>query len=167
MTNLERSVDYRNPGRQDRMLRERVHDPYRYSQKLKEPTVCPKCKAVVQNGRWSWADAPSGANQQTCPACLRIRDRVPAGYLTLQGEFLSLHETEIMNLIRNHVTRERIRHPLKRIMQSEKQDKGFVVTFTDAHLARGVGEAIYNAYDGELDIHYTKDDVMLRVNWSR
>jgi len=167
MTSLERSADYRKPKRQDRMLHERVHDPYRYRQKLKEPTVCPECKAVVQNGHWSWAEVPAGANRQICPACLRIRDRVPAGYLTLRGEFLSLHEAEIMNLIRNHVERERTRHPLKRIMQSLKQDESLVVTFTDAHLARGVGEAIYKAYDGELDIHYTKDDVILRVNWSR
>ena len=92
---------------------------------------------------------------------------MPAGYLTLRGEFLWLHETEITNLIRNHVAREQTRHPMKRIMQREKQEKSLVVTFTDAHLARGVGEAIHKAYDGELDIQYTKDDVVLRVNWSR
>lgn len=167
MTGLERSADFRKPGRQDRMLQEQVHDPYRHSQKLKEPTVCPECNAVVHNGHWSWADVPADANQQICPACQRIRDRLPAGYLTLRGEFLSLHEEEIMNLIHNHVERERSMHPLKRIMQSQKEEESVVVTFTDAHLTRGVGDAIYKAYGGELDIQYTKDDIMLRVNWSR
>ena len=117
MTGLERSADFRKPGRQDRLLQEQTHDPYRYNQKLKEPTVCPECKAVVHNGHWSWAAVPEGADQQICPACQRIKDGAPAGYLTLRGEFLSLHEAEIMSLIHHHVEREQSRHPLKRIMR--------------------------------------------------
>jgi NMD protein affecting ribosome stability and mRNA decay len=110
---------------------------------------------------------PADANKQICPACLRIRDRLPAGYLALEGDFLSQHEEEIMNLIHNYEARERALHPLKRIMEIEKRDEGIVMTFTDAHLARGVGDAIHRAYEGELDYQYTKGDVVLRVNWSR
>jgi hypothetical protein len=87
--------------------------------------------------------------------------------LTLRGEFLALHEEEIMNLVHNHEKQERAMHPLKRIMAIEKMDDSRVITFTDAHLARGIGEMIHNAYGGELNYQYTKDDVVLRVNWSR
>ena len=128
---------------------------------------CRSGDTIVHNGHWVWADVPAGARQHVCPACLRIRDRVPAGYLTLHGEFLPLHETEIMNLIHNHVEREQALHPLKRIMQSVKQDESTVITFTDAHLARTIGEAIHKAYQGQLDYQYTKGEVMLRVDWSR
>ena len=72
-----------------------------------------------------------------------------------------------MNLIRNYEERQRTDHPLKRIMGSEEQENGIVFTLTDAHLARGIGEALYNAYEGELDYQYTKGDIMLRVTWTR
>ena len=167
MTGPKKPADYLRQGRKDRMLRELEHDPYHSKLKAKEPTACPDCGAVFQHGRWSWADTPAGAHEQACPACLRIRDRVPAAFLTLRGEFLTKHEDEIMHLISNYEKREREEHPLKRIMASEDQDDGFVITFTDAHLARGIGEAIHNAYEGELDYQYTKEDIMLRVTWTR
>ena len=39
--------------------------------------------------------------------------------------------------------------------------------FTDAPLARGNGEALHRAYQGGMDFPYTKDDIMLRVAWTR
>ena len=72
-----------------------------------------------------------------------------------------------MNLIHNYEKREWVEHPLKRIMNSEDQDDGFVISFTDAHLARGIGDALHDAYQGEIDYQYTKEDIMLRVTWSR
>jgi hypothetical protein len=102
-----------------------------------------------------------------CPACQRVKDRVPAAFLTIGGSFFAEHHDEIVNLIHNYEQRERAEHPLKRIMASESQDEGTVFTFTDAHLARGIGEALHSAYEGELDYQYTKEDIMLRVTWSR
>jgi hypothetical protein len=94
-------------------------------------------------------------------------DRVPAAFLTLRGEFVYGHKDEIMNLIRNYEARERTEHPLKRIMGIEEQADGMVFTFTEAHLARGIGEALHHAYEGEIDYQYTKEDIMLRVTWTR
>ena len=62
---------------------------------------------------------------------------------------------------------ERDEHPLKRIMDFEKRSDVWLLTFTDAHLARGVAEALRHAYQGEVDFHYTPDDVMLRATWTR
>ena len=92
---------------------------------------------------------------------------MPAAFLTLRGDFLANHRDEILNLIRNYEERERKEHPLKRVMGSEEQADGIVFTFTDAHLARGIGEALHNAYEGEIDYQYTKEDIMLRVTWTR
>lgn len=69
--------------------------------------------------------------------------------------------------MRNYEQRDRTEHPLKRVMDIEERDGELVVTFTDPHLARGIGEALYNAYEGELDYQYTKDGNMLRVTWRR
>jgi NMD protein affecting ribosome stability and mRNA decay len=143
------------------------HDPYHARLKLKEPTVCPDCGAVFTRGRWSWGEAPDGAHETRCPACQRGQDRVPAAFLTLSGDFRQAHDEEIRNLIRNYEEREKAEHPMKRIMAMEETDEGLSITFTDAHLARGIGEALHHAYEGELDYQYTKGDNMLRVTWRR
>ena len=72
-----------------------------------------------------------------------------------------------MNLIHNYEQHEKTEHPLKRIMGTEEQAEGTVISFTDAHLARGIGEAIHHAYEGDIDYQYTKEDIMLRVTWAR
>lgn len=157
------------PGRRriDRLLRELEHDPYHSKVKLEEPTVCPDCRAVFHSGRWTWDDPPEDAHRNLCPACRRVRDRVPAAFLTLRGGFVDEHKEEILNLVRNYEQREKAEHPLKRIMAIEEQDGETVITFTDAHLARGIGEALQHAYKGELDYHYVEEDIMLRVTWTR
>jgi hypothetical protein len=167
MTGPRKPADYLRGGRRDQLFRELDHDPYHSKLKLKEPTACPECGAVFHEGRWSWADAPADAHEQLCPACQRVRDRVPAAFLTLRGEFLAEHKDEIMHLIHNYEERERAEHPLKRIMDTQADDQGLVMTFTDAHLARGIGEALHHAYQGELDYQYTPEDIMLRVTWIR
>lgn len=153
--------------RGDRLLEEMDHDPYHSKLKLTEPTMCPDCGAIFTDGRWSWGEAPADARETRCPACQRIHDRVPAAFLTLSGDFRQSHDEEIRNLMRNIEQRERVEHPMKRIMDIEETDDGLSVTVTDHRLARGIGEALHHAYAGDLDYQYTKGDTMLRVIWHR
>ncbi|NJD34343.1 MAG: ATPase [Betaproteobacteria bacterium] len=153
--------------RRDRLLQEQSHDPYKLKGKLPEPTACPQCGAVFRNGRWNWGDAPPQAHHETCPACHRLNDRFPAGFVSLGGGFLAAHRDEILNLVRHEEQRERQAHPLQRLMAIEDHDGGVMVTTTDVHLARGIGEALHHAYQGELEYHYKPDDNLLRVHWTR
>lgn len=153
--------------RQDRRLEEMDHDPYHARIKPHEPTICPECRAIFTRGRWAWGEAPDGAHESRCPACQRIHDGVPAAFLTLEGDFRLNHGSEIKNLIHNFEEREKAEHPLKRIMATVERDGALVISFTDAHLARGIGEALHNAYEGELDYQYTKGDTLLRATWRR
>lgn len=164
-----KGVSIMHPGqrRQDRLLRELDHDPYHSKLKLTEPAACPECGAVFHKGRWSWGEAPPGAHAALCPACMRIRDRIPAAFLTVKGGFLNEHRDEILSLIRNYEQRERAEHPIKRIMGTEETEEGLTLSFTEAHLARGIGEALRHAYEGELDYRYASEDIMLRVTWAR
>lgn len=152
--------------RRDRLWQEQVHDAYKSRGKLPEPTVCPQCGAVFHEGRWQWSKAPAGAHPETCPACHRIHDHYPAGFLTLEGPFFQAHRDEIMRLVRNEEQRERAEHPLKRIMDVEESDSEVLVTTTDIHLARRIGEAVHHAYQGELEFHYNPDQNLLRVHWT-
>ena len=71
-----------------------------------------------------------------------------------------------MNLVRKETKKETEEHPLKRIMDVKDTDDGMLVTTTDSHLARSIGESLARAYQGELNYQYTQDD-MLRVLWKR
>lgn len=157
-----------NSSRSMHLLQEQVHDAYKSKGKLPEPTVCPQCGAVFHKGRWQWLQVPADAHQETCPACHRIQDDYPAGFVTLQGDFFHAHRDEIMHLVRNMEKREQAEHPLQRIMGVEEmKGNDTLVSTTDPHLARGIGEALHHAYQGELEFHYNPEENLLRVSWKR
>jgi NMD protein affecting ribosome stability and mRNA decay len=156
-----------HPVRRDHLFQEQAPDAYKLKGKLAEPTVCPQCGAIFRMGRWVWGDAPKDAHQQTCPACHRVKDNYPAGFVSLGGPFFVAHRDEIMKLVNNHEHRERQDHPLKRIMAVEEQKDAVLVTTTDTHLARGIGDAVHHAYQGELEFHHKPDENLLRVHWTR
>jgi NMD protein affecting ribosome stability and mRNA decay len=151
--------------RHDNLFHERVHDAYKAKGKLHEPSVCSQCGAVFHEGRWQWLPVTADAHRETCPACHRIHDHFPAGFLSMKGEFFQSHRDEIMHLVRHHEQRERQEHPLQRIMAVEEKPGETLVTTTDIHLARDIGEALHHAYRGELEFHYNPEQNLLRVHW--
>jgi len=154
-------------GRRDRLIQEKRHDAYREWEKLPEPTVCRECAALFQGGRWSWDPAPPGANEKTCPACQRIADDFPAGFLEIRGMFPVQHWQEIHNLLRNTEKQEKGEHPMERIMDIAESEEHRLVTTTGIHLARRIGEALKHAYQGELDLTYGDAEQSVRVRWVR
>lgn len=162
-----RDVRRRVP-RMDRRIVEHVHDPYKTRLKLTGPTVCPKCSAVFQKGRWRWPSYPpvEDAHHEICQACHRIIDDYPAGWLTITGDFAKGHKEEIVGLARNQEDLEKGEHPLHRIMEIKEEDGGIVITTTDIHLPRRIGEALHHAYRGDLDFHYIKESYLIRVLWT-
>ncbi|MBI4183646.1 MAG: ATPase [Proteobacteria bacterium] len=157
----------RRPARRDRLIDERVHDPYKTRLKLPEPTICPGCGAVFHEGRWQWAAKPKGAHEALCQACHRIRDECPAGQVTLSGAFVKQHREELIHLARHQEQEEKGDHPLHRIMGIEEGEDGLVIATTDIHLPRRIGEAIHRAFRGELEFHYAEEEYFLRVSWRR
>ena len=153
------------PIRHDRLLQEQEHDAYKSRGKLPEPSVCPQCGAIFHQGRWQWGKTPDGAHSAMCPACHRIHDHFPAGFVTLKGNFIWEHRDEVMNLVHNQEKRERLEHPLKRIMDIQEKADEILITTTDIHLARSIGDALHHAYKGSLAYHYNQAQNLLRVEW--
>jgi NMD protein affecting ribosome stability and mRNA decay len=158
------SVGQKNRGR---TVQEYADDTYKSRGKLPEPTACPGCHAVFHKGRWTWGDVPAKAHEETCPACHRVHDKYPAGVLTISGHFFSEHKEEILHAARNEEAQAKAEHPLRRIMGIEEKDGGVVITTTDTHLPRRIGEALHHAYHGTLHVQYAEDDKLVRVTWER
>jgi len=153
--------------RRDRTVQEYQHDTYKLRGKLKEPTACPDCGAVFHKGRWTWGPTPKGAERATCPACHRVRDKYPKGFVTITGTFKDEQHEQVMGVVRNTEEKEMKEHPLSRIMGMEQQREGLVISTTDTHLPRRIGEALKHAYHGDLDLHYDQEEDFVRVTWTR
>ncbi|MFI5024313.1 MAG: BCAM0308 family protein [Alphaproteobacteria bacterium] len=144
-----------------------IGDTYKMQQKLPEPCVCSACGAVFHEGRWTWKMRPTQAVGVTCQACLRIKDKYPAGELTLKGAFAVAHKDELLALARHNEALENKERPLNRIMGIESDGDTILITTTDIHLPRRIGEALSHAYHGRLAFKYDEDGYFVRVHWER
>jgi hypothetical protein len=106
-------------------------------------------------------------NKIICPACRRIADHCPAGYVEISGQFFVNHRGEILNLIHNLEKQEKDGHPLERIIAVTPDQEPVLVTTTGLHLARRIGEALARAYRGDLSFRYADDETSIRVYWQR
>lgn len=155
------------PRRGRRAQDRTVTDPYKRAKKLHDPSVCPQCGVVYHEGRWQWAERPTRAHEVLCQACHRINADFPAGVVTLSGDFLRLHGDEIRHIVRRQEEIENPEHPFNRIMKISNESDRIVVTTTDLHLPRRIGEVLKSAFDGELTFKYEGDGYFLRVDWHR
>ena len=157
----------RRPARRGNVFHEYVHDAYKSSAKLATPTLCPQCGLVFADGRWRWLPRPQGAHSELCPACHRIHDHFPAGYVKLAGAFPAQHRAELIQLVRNLEEKEKAEHPLQRVMDIVDEDGGTLITTTDVHLSQGIGEALHRAYKGTLELRYIQEEKLLLARWER
>lgn len=166
MKTTNKSTHPPHQGRGDRTAVKHRSDPYRTDLKLSEPTLCPICGLIFRSGRWQQGESSHSAVRHLCPACQRVRDKVPAAQLSLGGKFFIQHRKEIMRLIYNTEENERLEHPLERIMDINDFNGETTITFTGNHIAHRIGEAIHHAYQGQLDSHYIDNESLMRLSWS-
>ncbi|MGE0598579.1 MAG: BCAM0308 family protein [Dehalococcoidia bacterium] len=162
--------------RHDTIVPEAGHDPYAEIQQPPAGTVCEVCGLKFENGRWTWPGegrtfparrAESGAPTQVCPACRRTRDNYPAGFVSLSGAFVSGHLAEILEVVEQTSAAEIEDHPLNRVIELTSGADRVDFTTTDLHLARRVGEAVRDLFEGELAVDYLADGHQVRVGWVR
>ena len=93
------------------------------------------------------------------------RHKIPS--VSLSGRFFASHRDEIVGRVRRCEQAEKQDHPMQRIMAIAANGAGMRIMTTDAHLARRIGDALYQAFKGELEYRYNKQDNLLRVAWRR
>jgi NMD protein affecting ribosome stability and mRNA decay len=151
--------------RREQVMKEPIEDSYRPDAKLPDPARCPKCRATYLKGRWTWEKAPADAYVHRCPACQRINDHFPAGYVTLKGKFDPEFRVQVLNLVKTREARAASEHPLQRIMAVDDVADGIRVTTTDAHLASGIARALHEAFHGSVELKYSRDEHLVRAIW--
>ena len=144
-------------------MQEYQHDSYKMSGKLKEPTACKACGPSFQRS----LDVGLKAGR-------RERDRLP-GLLAhqdnyrrvrhIEGAYKDQHRDQVMGSFTIRRPRKE-RTPLARIMTIRDQPEGLVISTTDSHLPRRIGEALKHSHHGALDVQYDKDEEFVRVTWT-
>lgn len=149
-------------------------DPYLLDIKPDEVAVCKECRSVYAGQRWeleSQAEKDIRDAEKIvytlCPACQKIRDRMPGGVLTLSGEFLGKHMQEIVNLINNENRESMEINPLERVMSMDEEDGSLTILTTNEKLAQKIGRSVYKAYSGNVEYKWSEDRKLVRVNWHR
>ena len=85
--------------------------------------------------------------------------------MTLHGDIVGRHKDQIIGLARNEEAAEKGEHPLNRIISIEATDEGLVISTTDIHLPRRIGEALKRAFHGELAMHFDEAGYFVRIDW--
>lgn len=151
------------------MMRPTTHDPYRAAQQPADPSQCPGCGAVYEDGRWQWKEPlAASAPQAVCPACRRQRAGDAAGWLRVHGPFFAAHREELLQRLRHYAEHEADEHPQQRILTIDDDEAdGVLVSATSVRLARGLGQALQRAYKGGLQMHLSPAQELVRIEWYR
>lgn len=147
----------------------RSMDVYEERGGVKGVAYC-SCGVVYRNKRWFFEEPVTEkleGNELVCPACRRIADQNPAGIVTLNGDFLAVHESEIHNLINNTAQSAVTKNPLGRVMEICNEKDGITITTTDVKLAQKLGREVFKSYGGQLQYIWSHAEAPVRVVWQR
>lgn len=137
-------------------------------------SYCTKCGVIYREKRWFMdpvelfrlKEDPS-VGTIVCPACQKMADNVPGGFLTLSGEYLRKHEHEILELIKNTEEKARNKNPLGRIMEISQEGDVLTILTTIDKLAEKLGKEVFKAHSGELNYQWSHGENYVRVYWKR
>ena len=150
-------------------------DPYLPRGASRSVSLCESCRAVYMNKRWYSDGSVSMSAKKmpeivnvVCPACMKIRDNFPGGIVTLKGDYVLPHKTDLMNLVRNEEERARGLNPLERVIAVKENGFGsIVISTTNEKLAQRIGRAIKKAFHGAVSYRWSHDNKLARVDWVR
>jgi NMD protein affecting ribosome stability and mRNA decay len=154
---------------------ENYGDPYIQTTGHSEVVVCSQCRSVYHDQRWYLEEQARETVKAKrdeigftiCPACSKIRDKMPGGIVKLSGAFLDSHRQEILNLIHNEGDRAKQLNPLERVIDIEMMTSGIDILTTNERLAQRIGKALHRAYHGVVSYAWSQDTKLARVTWQR
>jgi len=133
----------------------------------RESAICSQCGTAFADLRRTRDAVPKELDEMVCPACRRIANRYPAGYIEVKGPFFRKQRDEILNLVREVELQTRKEQPLERIMETVNDGDDMLITTTGVGIARRIGEALSRSYEGNLYFETPEDEEFIRVFWKR
>ena len=165
---MKRQVRHQTTLRHELRAEMTLGDPYVEAERPLNPAVCTDCGAIFKNGQWAWGTPSRDAVRTLCAACLRVRDRFPAGHVTLRGPWVDSHKAELCKLVADHEAQTSRERPLERVIGIDSgQHSGLTITTTGRHLARTLAHAVQDNFEGRLRVRYEADDNLVQAVWSR
>lgn len=146
-------------------------DPYLPKLSTGGMAFCGKCGAIYKGKRWSLSPVAAAPDKKAvkvlCPACRKIKDRFPGGFVTIKGSFLKAHKQEMLNLIRNKELRACYLNPLERIIKITEKNKEIEIQTTTEKLAQRIGQMLKKTFSGNVEYKWSSDVKLARVLWNR
>jgi hypothetical protein len=150
-------------------------DPYLAKTQPKEFSICEQCYAVYHNKHWTlenpFVDEKTKGMKRgiytLCPACQKIQDHFPLGFLSLSGSFIKNHKDEILHRIKNEEKMARGLNPLARIIEIHEGNGKMEISTTNEKLAQRIGKSLHKAFKGNLVYKWSNNNKFMRVEWMR
>lgn len=155
----------------DMLYKDSRTDPYAARLKVQGESVCTACGAHYNNGRWQWeptsASSKGALQTTTCPACQRIANNAPAGFVSIDKEFFAKHRQEVINLVQRVEAEEKSQHPMERLIAIQDGSDAALATTTGVHLANRIAHALTASFKGKAEFQYDDAKTRLDVYWLR
>ncbi len=150
-------------------------DPYLLKGTPKGRAVCTQCATVYDDKRSALVSREETLRKAEskdfisvlCPACMRIKDDFPGGYVTIKGDFLREHKDELLGLVRNKEDIARSNNPLERVMAIKEGAQGIEITTTTEKFAQMLGKEIHKAFSAKVDYKWSADVKVARITCTR
>lgn len=138
--------------------------------------ICKNCRVISLNKRWlrdekiyqkTIQDKTGSFALVLCPGCLKIKEKKIDGYVELKGSFLTSHQKEILNLVKNVAQKADEDNPVNKILTIEEKKDSLSIATTSWWLAERIGKEVKKAFKGELLIQPAPRSSFVRVFWER
>ncbi|MDR4471372.1 MAG: ATPase [Nitrospira sp.] len=159
---MNKQTEGGHSARHDRFVEEYKHDSYKMPGKLKEPTVC-TVRRPLPKGRWTWEAKPADAEPITCPACLRIQDKNPKGFVTLKRDLHDPASRSGDGADSQYRGAGKSSTPWLASWRSKTGPRGWSSSATP--IAPAHRQRLKHAHHGELDIR-DQDEEFVRITWT-
>lgn len=133
--------------------------------------VCKTCGARFMKKHWVHsADTKKTSGKDAkiafteCPACRMKHDHTFEGEILMRS-FEKTQKKEILRLIKNIGERAYLRDPMDRILETEDLGERMRITTSENQLALRMGKKIKSVFKGDLVIHWSKEDEVVRITW--
>jgi len=136
--------------------------------------MCPECDSVYYEKSWhhrledyKQLSEDKRIKFLLCPACQMIKNKTYEGKVSIASPAQENIEKELLNLIKNVGQRAFKRDPLDRIIKIKKTKGKIEVLTTENQLAVSIAKQIKRAFKGKLDIKWSHQEDVVRIDWER